>query len=180
MRAATRVRRLLCLCRRGENGFRLASREPLSTGDPSRTEWKDLQRWRCQGVERRRSWRQFVPVGDLPSPGAFLGVCDSQLPCTLAEAGRLVLSTADPLLKCELTHAAFALWSRGGMPVGVAEAPARPARPARPRTVPPRDVPAQKSSGLPLNAYVRCTLSIRSEFVGGIPLQKITSQLFLA
>jgi hypothetical protein len=48
--------------------------------------------------------------------------------------GALVLSTADPLAKARLTHAAFSRLV-AGLPVGMAEAPDHPARPDKPIVV---------------------------------------------
>jgi len=76
------------------------------------------------------------------------------LPPTLAECGRLVLCTADPLEKCSLTHASFLAWCRGSLSVGAAEAPEAPARPPLPRLVPAKDVPTPSASTLPLAAHL--------------------------
>ncbi|KAL0320367.1 UNVERIFIED_CONTAM: putative protein HI [Sesamum radiatum] len=61
--------------------------------------------------------------------------------------GAVVLSTADPLAKAELSHSAYTKWRQNGLPVGVSEAPSSPARPPKPQLVSPKEIPPPKSSG---------------------------------
>ncbi|GMP75710.1 hypothetical protein CsSME_00032699 [Camellia sinensis var. sinensis] len=56
------------------------------------------------------------------------------LSSSLAKIGALVLNTADPLTKSKLSHMAYSLWHRQNFPI--------------------KEIPAPKSSGLPLNAYM--------------------------
>ncbi|CAD6233290.1 unnamed protein product [Miscanthus lutarioriparius] len=80
--------------------------------------------------------------------------------------GALVLSTADPVAKARLTHAAFSRWA-AGLPVGQATAPDHPARPDKPLVVEAFRragggwwmigrccSPVHKEMGVPLNAYM--------------------------
>ncbi|KAG8364761.1 hypothetical protein BUALT_Bualt18G0032400 [Buddleja alternifolia] len=69
--------------------------------------------------------------------------------------GGVVLSTSDPLTKAKLSHLAYIKWRQEGLPVGVSDAPPpTPSRPPKPQLVSPKEIPAPKSSGLPLNAYM--------------------------
>lgn len=76
------------------------------------------------------------------------------LASSLAEMGSLVLSTSDPLTKSKLSHLAYSRWRTEHLPIGDSQAPDRPARPAKPQLVSPKEIPAPKNSGLPLNAYM--------------------------
>lgn len=73
---------------------------------------------------------------------------------SLAEMGAMVLSTTDPLTKSRLSHLAYSRWRREKLPIGASEPPDRPARPSKPQLVSPKEIPAPKNSGLPLNAYM--------------------------
>jgi len=99
--------------------------------------WPGLHAWRRAPPNNLRSWGPNGPCApDAAAPEAGAGSGSS-----LAEMGALVLSTADPLAKTQLTHAAFTQWASGGLPVGLAQAPDHPARPDKPLVVnarPPR------------------------------------------
>jgi hypothetical protein len=142
-------------------------------GEPLPFEWEELKGWRAGGLDERRGWARVRPSSSVPSPGAHLAPRPEDLPPTLAACALLALETPDPLLKCEITHAAYrkALFGaaserdRGAsspsssspllrLPLGAASPPARPGRPARPVLVSPREIPPQKSSGLNPSAYV--------------------------
>lgn len=73
---------------------------------------------------------------------------------SLAELGALVLSTSDPIAKSQLSHFAYSKFRTHNLPIGVSDPPTRPARPAKPKLVSPKDIPAPKDAGLPLNAYM--------------------------
>ncbi len=92
--------------------------------------------------------------------------------CTsLAECGKKVLETADPLQKALLTHEAYKRFGGGGAArrkeeeeeeeeglllkqLGSAVAPLEPARPKKPELVPPKLCPSPKKSGVPLSVYM--------------------------
>lgn len=81
-----------------------------------------------------------------PFPPAFV-------PRTLAEAALQVLTTADPVAKCQQTLALAAAWRKGNLkaettPVLV---PRRPARPERPDLRQPREMPKRRRAGSPAN-----------------------------
>ncbi|RLN17850.1 hypothetical protein C2845_PM02G23210 [Panicum miliaceum] len=67
--------------------------------------------------------------------------------------GALVLSTADPLAKARLTHAAFSRWA-AGLPVGQAAASDHPTRPDKPLVVTQKEIITHNDMGMPLNAYM--------------------------
>lgn len=67
--------------------------------------------------------------------------------------GAMVLSTPDPLTKSLLSHLAYTKWRTDNLPIGVSQPPVTPARPPKPQLVSPKEIPAPKNSGLPLNAY---------------------------
>jgi hypothetical protein len=91
--------------------------------------WPGLHAWRRAPPSELRTWGPNGPCSpDPPESGAVAG-------SSLAEMGALVLSTADPLAKTQLTHAAFSQWASGGLPVGLAQAPDHPARPDKPLAV---------------------------------------------
>ncbi|VAH74528.1 unnamed protein product [Triticum turgidum subsp. durum] len=145
--------------------------------------WPGLHTWRRAPPSDLRSWGPngpCVPNTDKAgAPEAGAGVGDGS---SLAEMGALVLSTADPLAKAHLTHAAFSRWAAGGLPVGLARAPDHPARPEKPLAVnapstlllsssrhfieqvgcvvllllqvTQKEVPTHKAMGVPLNAYM--------------------------
>ncbi|KAL2247179.1 uncharacterized protein LOC105176818 [Sesamum indicum] len=118
-------------------------------------QWSGLHHWRRSPLNHDRYWGPNGPIKgpseiefSSPSP-PLLSSCSS-----LAEMGAIVLSTADPLTKAELSHLAYTKWRQNSLPVGVSEAPPSPARPPKPQLVSPKEIPPPKSSGLPLNAYL--------------------------
>ncbi|XP_019459011.1 PREDICTED: uncharacterized protein LOC109358954 [Lupinus angustifolius] len=112
--------------------------------------WSGLQSWRETPLNHDRKWG---PYGPQPEP---ITHCDTPFgkASTLAELGSIVLSTSDPLAKANLSHLAYSIWRRHNLPVGDTKPPLRPARPDKPRLVSPKEIPAPKNSGLPLNAYM--------------------------
>jgi hypothetical protein len=93
--------------------------------------WPGLHSWRRAPPSDLRTWGPDGPCAydadEAAPPEADPG-------SSLAEMGALVLSTADPLAKARLTHAAFSRWA-AGLPVGQATAPDHPARPDKPVVV---------------------------------------------
>lgn len=75
---------------------------------------------------------------------------------SLAEYGKLVLTTSDPYEKARLTHVGWRAFLSNihSMPVGHVEAPPVPARPVKPELVSPREIPSMKKTTLPLNVYM--------------------------
>lgn len=74
---------------------------------------------------------------------------DAPLPETLAACAVEVLTTADPILKTDLSRRHAKRWFEGRaagtpMPLGHALPPLRPARPERPELLAPRDVPRRR------------------------------------
>ncbi|KAI8010774.1 hypothetical protein LOK49_LG06G01879 [Camellia lanceoleosa] len=117
-------------------------------------QWSGLQNWRENPVNHNRFWG---PSG--PQSLALSGIDEVDdgplaLSSSLAEMGALVLNTADPLTKSKLSHMAYSLWRRQNLPIGVSQPPHRPARSPKPQLVSPKEIPAPKKSGLPLNAYM--------------------------
>ncbi|XP_004487175.2 uncharacterized protein [Cicer arietinum] len=114
------------------------------------TPWSGLQSWRDSPLNGNRKWGPLgpQPEHDLHDDSPF-GQASS-----LAEFGSIVLSTADPLAKSRLSHLAYSLWRRRNLPLGISDPPSRPARPEKPQLVSTKEIPAPKSSGLPLNAYL--------------------------
>lgn len=133
--------------------------KPLSsTSSPSSSslhyqQWSGLKSWRESPLNENRTWG---PTGPIPSPEPSIEADDGLLAAasSLAEMGAAILSTSNPLAKSKLSHWAYSRWRRHNLPVGVAEPPSRPARPSKPQLVSPKEVPAPKISGLPLNAYM--------------------------
>lgn len=123
---------------------------PFSSSSSAQCQWPGLQSWRESSINDDRSWGSNGPepfrAQHDEDPTAHLS--------SLAEWGTLVLSTSDPLTKSKLSHLAYSRWRRHNLPVGVSQPPDRPARPSKPNLVSPKEVPAPKNSGLPLNAYM--------------------------
>ncbi|WVZ01130.1 hypothetical protein V8G54_027199 [Vigna mungo] len=112
--------------------------------------WRGLDEWRESHLNENRKWGEHGPE---PQP-LF---CDSTplgQASSLAELGSIVLSTSDPLAKSQLSHMAYSMWRRRNLPLGISVPPSRPARPPNPQLVSPKEIPAPKDSGLPLNAYM--------------------------
>ncbi|XP_023530441.1 uncharacterized protein LOC111793010 [Cucurbita pepo subsp. pepo] len=119
------------------------------------TPWSGLKAWRQSPINENRFWGSNGPEALVESSSnGFLFDSRIESASSLAELGALVLSTSDPLIKSRLSHLAYSRWSLEDLPIGVFEAPRRPARPPQPKLVSPREIPAPKSSGLPLNAYM--------------------------
>ncbi|KAB1212408.1 hypothetical protein CJ030_MR5G023950 [Morella rubra] len=120
--------------------------------------WEGLQAWRESPLNEDRIWG---PNGPAPlvrqPPTSAVDSCDAPIgsATSLAELGALVLSTSDPLTKSRLSHLAYSRWCRENLPLGVvSDPPSRPVRPPKPELVSPKEIPAPKDSGLPLNAYM--------------------------
>ncbi|KAK6259859.1 hypothetical protein SCA6_014333 [Theobroma cacao] len=123
------------------------------------SQWSGLQSWRESPLNEDRFWGPNGPQPlllsqysskDADTPNSPLEATGS----SLAELGALVLSTADPLTKCKLSHLAFSRWRNENLPIGVCQPPSRPARPPKPQLVSPKEIPVPKNSRLPLNAYM--------------------------
>ncbi|CAL0322575.1 unnamed protein product [Lupinus luteus] len=112
--------------------------------------WSGLQSWRETPLNHDRKWG---PHGPQPEPTTHSDTPFGKA-STLAELGSIVLSTSDPLAKANLSHLAYSTWRRHNLPVGETKPPSRPARPDKPLLVSPKEIPAPKNSGLPLNAYM--------------------------
>lgn len=127
------------------------SSSSASTTSPQYRQWSGLERWRESPINQDRTWGPKGPKPPLKLQQLDLanGSCSS-----LAELGALVLSTSDPLAKSQLSHFAYSRFRSENLPIGISDPPARPARPAKPELVSPKDIPAPKDSGLPLNAYM--------------------------
>ncbi|KAD7117295.1 hypothetical protein E3N88_04563 [Mikania micrantha] len=135
--------------------------KPLSSSYSSHQQhhplWSGLQSWRDSSLNHNRFWGPSGPEPEPPmSHPINLDERNSQVGSinSLAEMGAMVLSTTDPLTKSRLTHLAYSRWRKEKLPVGVSEPPDRPARPPKPQLVSPKEIPAPKNSGLPLNAYM--------------------------
>ncbi|WRX11295.1 Protein of unknown function DUF455 - like 1 [Theobroma cacao] len=123
------------------------------------SQWSGLQSWRESPLNEDRFWG---PNGPQPLLQSQYSSKDADTPnspleatgSSLAELGALVLSTADPLTKCKLSHLAFSRWRNENLPIGVCQPPSRPARPPKPQLVSPKEIPVPKNSRLPLNAYM--------------------------
>lgn len=92
--------------------------------------------------------------GPEPSERAQTNPANANKKESLAQCGRRVLLTADPLCKADITHQGWMDFHTGGRSeIGNASAPDVPARPLRPPLVPPKLIPSLKQSTLPLNVY---------------------------
>lgn len=97
--------------------------------------WPGLHAWRRAPPSDLRTWGPDGPcASDAEEAAGTPPEADAGAGSSLAEMGALVLSTADPLAKARLTHAAFSRWA-AGLPVGQATAPDHPARPDKPLVV---------------------------------------------
>uniref|UniRef100_A0A5B6ZSK1 Ferritin-like superfamily n=1 Tax=Davidia involucrata TaxID=16924 RepID=A0A5B6ZSK1_DAVIN len=119
-------------------------------------QWSGIQNWRDGPLNENRFWGPTGPEPPIPSPSSSVELDDGPMASapSLAELGTLVLSTGDPLTKSKLSHLAYSRWRQENLPIGVSEPPGRPARPPKPQLVSPKEIPAPKNSGLPLNAYM--------------------------
>ncbi|GFY99011.1 diiron containing four-helix bundle family ferritin protein, putative [Actinidia rufa] len=116
-------------------------------------QWSGLQNWREGPINHNRFWG---PTGPHPPPPLAVELGDGPIGsgCSLAEMGAVVLNTSDPLTKSKLSHMAYSRWRQQNLPIGVSQPPPRPARPLKPPLVSPKEIPAPKNSGLPLNVYM--------------------------
>ncbi|XXG90155.1 hypothetical protein AAC387_Pa12g1984 [Persea americana] len=125
-------------------------KRPFSSSTSAQCQWPGLQSWRESSINDNRRWGSNGPepfqAPHDEDPTVHLS--------SLAEWGSLVLSTSDPLTKSKLSHLAYCRWRCHNLPIGVSQPPDRPARPSKPNLVSPKEVPAPKNSGLPLNAYM--------------------------
>ncbi|XP_042480373.1 uncharacterized protein HI_0077 isoform X2 [Macadamia integrifolia] len=142
----------------GVNAFSTSS---SSSFVPQYQPWSGLQCWRESSLNESRVWGSKGPEQPQPPPPPPppLSSIEAEEDPTaaassLAELGTLVLSTGDPLTKSRLSHLAYSRWRSEGLPLGVSKPPDQPARPPRPQLVSPKEIPAPKNSGLPLNAYM--------------------------
>ncbi|KAF5950351.1 hypothetical protein HYC85_012344 [Camellia sinensis] len=117
-------------------------------------QWSGLQNWRENPINHNRFWGPSGPQSLALSGFDEVNEGPMALSSSLAEMGALVLNTADPLTKSKLSHMAYSLWRRQNLPIGVSQPPHRPARSPKPQLVSPKEIPAPKNSGLPLNAYM--------------------------
>ncbi|CAN1194715.1 Uncharacterized protein HI_0077 [Linum perenne] len=123
--------------------------------------WSGLNSWRQAPLNEDRFWGSNGPQ---PSSSDASGASDAAATSSqtlaaassLSELGAIVLSTADPLTKSDLSHRAFSRWRNEArsLPIGRHTPPEFPARPAQPELVSPKEIPAPRDSGLPLNAYM--------------------------
>lgn len=120
-------------------------------------EWAKLASWRALGPREDRWWGPLGPaVGGSPHDAAGT----ISLPDSLAEFGRLVLTTAEPARKADITHIAYSRWLSGRLTIGTADAPSAPSRPAKPELVHPRAVPQPgRGSPLPASAHAMHNLA---------------------
>uniref|UniRef100_A0A0A9DU53 Uncharacterized protein n=1 Tax=Arundo donax TaxID=35708 RepID=A0A0A9DU53_ARUDO len=114
--------------------------------------WPGLHSWRRAPPSHLRTWGPNGPCAS-DADEACLPEADAGAGSSLAEMGALVLSTADPLAKARLTHAAFSRWA-AGLPVGQARVPDHPARPDKPVVVTQKEITTHKETGVLLNAYM--------------------------
>lgn len=124
--------------------------------------WPGLLDWRAAQPDTRTVWGAKGAADPATADAASLtaeaeamaaavsAAYAAPLPPSLAECGRAVLQTADPLGKAALTFRAWRAYSAGALPLGTAEPLAGPpARPARPELVPPRRIPPMDKTTLP-------------------------------
>ncbi|KAM7274885.1 hypothetical protein ACFE04_016751 [Oxalis oulophora] len=127
---------------------------------PNNTPWSGLQNWRHSPLNHNRSWGANGPIKEDPLTRNTNNNNNTQIlkliesASTLSEIGALVLSTSDPLTKSRISHLGFTKWQIEKLPIGVCVPPVKPARPLKPQLVSPKEIPAPKHSGLPLNAYM--------------------------
>ncbi|CAM8887762.1 unnamed protein product [Rhodiola kirilowii] len=116
------------------------------------TPWSGLQSWRANPLNELRSWGPNGPQSQPFDPVAPLQVASS-----LAELGAIVLSTSDPFEKSRLSHFAYSQF------LGISISVNFPflgisamlfSYIDENMQVSPKEIPAPKSSGLPLNAYM--------------------------
>ncbi|XP_015936532.1 uncharacterized protein LOC107462451 [Arachis duranensis] len=118
------------------------------------TPWTGLQAWRESPLNHHRAWGPRGPIPDPDPDRDPLFHTAFREATTLAELGSIVLSTTDPVAKSQLSHLAYSTWRLHNLPLGRSQPPPKPARPRNPKLVSPKEIPAPKDSGLPLNAYM--------------------------
>ncbi|KAF8409011.1 hypothetical protein HHK36_005082 [Tetracentron sinense] len=133
-----------------------SSSSSSSTSSLQYPQWSGLQSWRESSLNENRIWGSNGPERSPPLSSSQIEADDDPTASlsSLAELGNLVLSTSDPLTKSRLSHLAYSRWRRLNLPLGVSKPPEPPARPPKPLLVSPKEIPAPKNSGLPLNAYM--------------------------
>ncbi|KAL6975913.1 hypothetical protein U1Q18_024708 [Sarracenia purpurea var. burkii] len=150
--------RLRCACCASALPLALTSKSfsPYSSSSLNHPPWSGLQNWRQSPLNHDRLWGPAGPQPPVSTPHSTTELDDGPVALcySLAEMGAMVLNTADPLTKSRLSHLAFSRWRRENLSIGVSEPPRRPARPPKPPLVSPKEIPAPKNSGLPLNAYL--------------------------
>ncbi|XP_077251151.1 diiron containing four-helix bundle family ferritin protein, putative (Protein of unknown function DUF455) [Tasmannia lanceolata] len=126
--------------------------KPLSSPPSSslQCQWPGLQSWRESSLNENRRWGSNGPE----SSSLEIDNISTASISSLAEWGTLILSTSDPLAKSRISHLAYSKWRSENLPLGVSRPPDRPARLPNPSLVSPKEIPAPKNSGLPLNAYM--------------------------
>ncbi|XP_031481570.1 uncharacterized protein LOC116251433 isoform X1 [Nymphaea colorata] len=123
-------------------------------------QWSGLDDWREAPINGLRVWGAKGPESSLSSSSSSFSLpphrqtLESQSLSSLAEWGRLILSTSDPAAKAAYTHIAYTKWVSDELSLGAAEPPDCPARPEKPLLVSHKEIPSPKESGLPLNAYM--------------------------
>lgn len=117
--------------------------------------WEGLHQWRANNVDERRWWNVESNTPEPPPPSSVPPQYQQQQLVSLAEGAKSVLLTADPLQKAAVAHQVFKRHITSTI-IGSCTLPpgSRPSRPAKPRLLPQREIPSQKYSGLPLNAYL--------------------------
>ncbi|KAL5989569.1 hypothetical protein ACLOJK_010462 [Asimina triloba] len=136
--------------------LRPLARRAFATSTAVQLQWPGLQSWRDSSLNQLRKWGSNGPQlsssldsnihgHPMPAPTS---------PSSLAEWGALILSTTDPLAKSTLSHLAYSQYRLHNIPIDVSRPPDRPSRPLKPPLVSPKEIPAPKNSGLPLNAYM--------------------------
>lgn len=94
--------------------------------------WSGLETWRKSPLNENRFWG---PKGPQTQPSWADTPINLSSASSLAELGALVLSTSDPLAKCNLSHLAYSRWRQHSLPLGACEPPSSPARPLKPQLV---------------------------------------------
>lgn len=144
-----------------------ATAPPAPTAEQQFVSWPGLLDWRARGVEAATAWGPKGPVSPAAAPAealtpeaaavaaAIAAHSAEPLPASLADTGRAVLQTPDPLGKVALTFRAWRAYREGALGVGAADAPeGPPARPPVPQLVPPRRIPPMDASPLPKAVYM--------------------------
>jgi uncharacterized ferritin-like protein (DUF455 family) len=121
--------------------------------------WDGLHQWRANNIDERLWWNPESNAPELPPPSSTSSPPPQQL-VSLAEGAKSVLLTAEPLQKAAVAHQVFKYHittntnTTNPSIIGTCTPPSRPSRPPKPTLLPQRQIPSQKDSGLPLNAYL--------------------------